>query len=101
MPPHYAIGIDLGTTNCVLAYVDLRTGEARVLPIRQLQSLSTIAESPLLPSCFYFPTEIELAQARFNPFAPESNDDDTCYVIGALARDRMNAVPGRVIHSAK
>ena len=37
----YAIGIDLGTTNCALSYVDLTTGEdasgrQQTMPIAQL-----------------------------------------------------------------
>ena len=98
--PRFAIGIDLGTTNCVLAYVDLRAQNARpeVLPIPQLHSLGTVAKSPLLPSCFYFPTASEQALGPLNPLAAEAEAD---FVVGAFARDQMNALPGRVIHSAK
>ncbi len=57
----YAIGIDLGTTNSVLSYVDLETpdGQAlneQVLPVPQLtapgqvESLEAIAVVPLCPA---------------------------------------------------
>lgn len=100
--PRYAIGIDLGTTNCALAYVDLRTRQARpaVLPVPQLSTLDTVVKSPLLPSCYYFPTAAELAQSHLDPFAA-GDGGMADFVIGAFARDQMNALPGRVIHSAK
>jgi len=100
--PRYAIGIDLGTTNCALAYVDLRSRQARpaVLPVPQLNTLNTLVKSPLLPSCYYFPTGAESAQSHLDPFG--SDDEGTSnFIIGAFARDQMNALPGRVIHSAK
>lgn len=99
----YAIGIDLGTTNCTLAYVDLRPGHGGVetLLIPQLRSLRTIVESPLLPSFFYYPTAAELDQGELDPFSAKTADESAGYVIGAFAREQMTALPGRVIHSAK
>ena len=101
--PRYAIGIDLGTTNCTLAYVDLRHERARIetLSIPQLQSLRTVSESPLLPSFFYYPTEAEIDQGELDPFSARTTDEPVGYVIGAFAREQMTAVPGRVVHSAK
>jgi molecular chaperone DnaK (HSP70) len=101
--PRYAIGIDLGTTNCTLAYVDLRRAQGGVetLAIGQLKSLRTIIESPLLPSFFYYPTEAELEQGELDPFSAQTADEPAGYVIGAFAREQMTALPGRVIHSAK
>ncbi len=101
--PRFAIGIDLGTTNCTLAWVDLQRAHSRVetLPIPQLQSLRTILESPLLPSFFYYPTAAELDQGELDPFSAQTADEALGYVIGAFAREQMTALPGRVIHSAK
>jgi molecular chaperone DnaK (HSP70) len=104
--PRYAIGIDLGTTNCTLAYIDLRVKPRRcmTLAVPQLQSLRTIAESPLLPSFFYYPTDAQIAQGQLNPLAApgaDGGEESTGYVIGAFAREQMTALPGRVIHSAK
>ncbi|HQR53290.1 MAG TPA: Hsp70 family protein [Burkholderiales bacterium] len=101
--PRFAIGIDLGTTNCTLAWVDLRAHGRRVetLPIPQLQSLRTVLESPLLPSFFYYPTAAELEQGELDPFSAQTADEPLGYVIGAFAREQMTALPGRVIHSAK
>ena len=50
----FSIGIDLGTTNCALAFVPL-DGEAKseILAIPQWETLSTITESTVLPSFLY------------------------------------------------
>jgi molecular chaperone DnaK (HSP70) len=103
MAPRYAIGIDLGTTNCVLAYVDLRTEHAgaEVLPIAQRTSLDAVRESLLLPSFFYYATEAETARGPLSPFSSDAGDEPIGYVIGSLAHDQMSSLPGRVIHSAK
>lgn len=101
--PRYAIGIDLGTTNCALAYVDLgapRAG-ATLLALPQLHGFDTLVDSPLLPSFFYYCTEAELDQPQLDPITGQPDGEAAGYVVGALARDRMSATPGRVIHSAK
>ncbi len=101
--PRYAIGIDLGTTNCVLAYVDLRTQPfgAKVLPIAQLHSLDSLVESPLLPSYFYYVTDAESGAGQINPFTGSVDEGSPGYVVGVAARERMSGLPGRVIDSAK
>ena len=69
--PRFAIGIDLGTTNCVLSYVDLRAQNARpeVLPIPQLHSLGTVAKSPLLLPASTFPPHPNWPWARSTRWA--------------------------------
>ncbi len=101
-PPRFAIGIDLGTTNCVLAWADLRVQPPRceVLAVPQVSGLDSVARSPLLPSFCYFATAAEAAAHQFNPFAGESEAHDP-FVVGLFAREQMNNLPGRVIHSAK
>jgi molecular chaperone DnaK (HSP70) len=103
MSPRYAIGIDLGTTNCVLAYVDLRAehADAEVLPIPQRASFDSVRESVLLPSFFYYTTEAEAARGPLNPVSSDAGEERIGYVIGSFAQDQMSSLPGRVIHSAK
>ena len=103
MASRYGIGIDLGTTNCVLAYVDLKTEDAgaAVLPITQRTSFDAIRESPLLPSFFYYATETETARGSLSPFGADARDEPIGYVIGSFAQDQTSRLPGRVIHSAK
>ena len=101
--PRYAIGIDLGTTNCTLAWVDLAAGTApvSVLEIPQLDTPRTIRSSALLPSFFCYATPGEIAGGQLDPITAMPLAEASGYFIGALARERMGGQPGRVIHSAK
>ena len=61
----YVVGIDLGTTNSVVAYVPV-DGEApsiAVLAIPQLTAPGTVEERSLLPSFLYLPAAGELPAA--------------------------------------
>jgi molecular chaperone DnaK (HSP70) len=66
----YLIGIDLGTTNSALAYIDLqhasRGGRIDVhpFPVPQLAAPGEIKERPLLPSFLYSPGAHDLPQVR-------------------------------------
>ena len=66
-PPRYIVGIDLGTTNTVVAYADTKTqlaeGEApaiQELEIEQLVSPGEVTGRPMLPSARYQPAEGQL-----------------------------------------
>ena len=92
----FSIGIDLGTTNCALAFVPLH-GEERseILGIPQWESLSAITESTALPSFLYLPEEAAAAQIRDR----EADNED--WIVGLLARKKAAESPGRIVHSAK
>src|SRR5215469_6081432 len=66
--PRFSIGIDLGTTNCALAFVPLE-GQARteLLAIPQWETLSAIAEYSALPSFLYLPDEAVHVQTAGEP----------------------------------
>src|SRR5438132_1220633 len=54
----YVVGIDLGTTNSALAYVDTGAGDAGTvlhLPVPQLVQAGAVEDRPLLPSFLYLP----------------------------------------------
>ncbi|MCW5889662.1 MAG: Hsp70 family protein [bacterium] len=99
----YVVGIDLGTTNSVLAWVDTRAEDGdvdapavQVLQIPQLVSAGTVAERPQLPSFVYLPAAGEMKpEGLALPWAQATD------VVGELARARGAEVPGRVIASAK
>ena len=102
MASRYIIGIDLGTTNCVLAYLDAGAADykPRVLPLPQWNSPVTTAVSRTLPSFNYLTTPAE----RKSGFDAESAEVPALpghWVPGIFARNRMADTPGRVIHSAK
>jgi molecular chaperone DnaK (HSP70) len=94
--PKFSIGIDLGTSNSVLAYAPLATDEpASVLAVPQLDTPTTEADAPTLPSFLYRPEDSIAAQV---------NDRGTHaggWIVGRLAQRRAGEVPGRVAHSAK
>ena len=54
----YSIGIDLGTTNCALAWTEISgDGTVHLAPIPQLVNANEVAAEPLLPSFLYIPGE--------------------------------------------
>ena len=103
MMSRYVIGIDLGTTNSALAYVEptASTESAVALVERfavpQLVAPGDVSERPLLPSFLYIP-----AAAEFPPGALELPWKSAAdHVTGSLARDHGARVPGRLVGSAK
>ncbi|MBF0498819.1 MAG: Hsp70 family protein [Candidatus Riflebacteria bacterium] len=90
----YLIGIDLGTTQSALAWIDVEEPEAgvRFLKIPQFVSPRETAALPTLPSLLYLPEEnLVLPDTPWN-FGP---------IIGEAARELGASVPSRLIHSAK
>jgi len=62
----YLIGIDLGTTNSVVAYIDTQSAAdagslIQVFPVPQLVRPGEVGTLSALPSFLYFPTEEELS----------------------------------------
>lgn len=96
----YIVGIDLGTSNCAVAYIDPRAGrESPVVdfPITQAQRPSDIRPFPLLPSSIYLPHPNELASAAYAlPWDPTPS-----HIVGEFARWQGARVPSRLIVSAK
>ncbi|MSP17620.1 MAG: Hsp70 family protein [Myxococcales bacterium] len=83
----FVVGIDLGTTNSAVAYVDTTAGEhppIQSLAVPQLVAPGTIEPRPTLPSFLYLP-------------GPELPDG----AVGELARSRGADAPARVVASAK
>ncbi len=98
----YLIGIDLGTTNSVVAYIDTQaTDDAgstiRVFAVPQLVAHLEVRTLPALPSFLYFPTEEELSAGAVSA----TWDEDPPMVTGVLAREQGALVPSRQVSSAK
>ena len=98
MSAQYVLGIDLGTTNSVLAYASLQDEMARVelLAIPQVVDTSTVEGRPSLPSFVYLA----------GPHAPRGNFDlpwakDNDFAVGEFARRQAAEAPERTISAAK
>src|SRR5262245_38164196 len=99
MAPRYIVGIDLGTTNSAVAYVDSAEAQRRIVsfPLPQLVTEGTIAERPTLPSFLYVGGEHDVAPGALAlPW-----DAQRGYAVGEFARIQGARVPGRLVTSAK
>jgi hypothetical protein len=99
----YAIGVDLGTTNCALAWIPLHaaatggTAASQVFPIPQWVDVGEVGTRPLLPSFVYLPGQGEFAESsRRLPWQAADGP-----IVGAAARKLGAKVPGRLVSSAK
>ena len=107
--PRAIVGIDLGTTHTVVAYVRLdvpptsEEAKPRIFPIEQLVAPGEIEARPLLQSLRYHPALGELAEGAMTlPWAiPELAGSSGPYITGELARSLGTRVPGRLVASAK
>jgi molecular chaperone DnaK (HSP70) len=99
-PSRYVVGIDLGTTNSAVAYVDTTDLKWRVqtFAVPQLVAPGMVEARETLPSFHY--------QAAEGEFAPNAlrlswSSEEPNFVTGFFARDHGETVPGRLINSAK
>ena len=102
MSEKYVIGIDLGTTNCAVAYAPAG-GDPRelsaiaLLDITQLVNPGELRDEPLLPSFLYIPGPTDFPSgAGALPWSETPR-----FVIGALAQKRGAEVANRLVASAK
>ena len=98
----YIVGIDLGTTNSAVSYVDLTAGDGKGGPIRlfqvpQMTGPGEVTRLPVLPSFLYIPGEYDIPKDALHAdwCMPEG------YFAGAYARDHGAGVPSRLVSSAK
>lgn len=99
----YLVGIDLGTTNSAIAYIDLknrpRVGHLglKTFAVAQLVAAGQMADRPLLPSFLYLPGQHDLPPGSVAlPWEPNAT-----YAVGEFARNHGAKVPGRLVSSAK
>ncbi|MCB1111201.1 MAG: Hsp70 family protein [Chlamydiales bacterium] len=89
------IGIDLGTTNCTLAYGN--EGKIQQFSIAQIVSGGMQDNQFSLPSFLYFPLQEELQKK----VAAIDWDLERLFCVGKYARDRGAELPDRMVSSAK
>lgn len=95
----FAIGIDLGTTNCALAFASM--GDDRPTPkplaIPQVVAPGEVSPRRLLPSFLFLPHASQFADDALSvPWYPSAKD-----VVGTFAREQGSSTPLRLISSAK
>jgi molecular chaperone DnaK (HSP70) len=99
MTAQFVLGIDLGTTNSVLAYSPLATEQPQIklLEIPQLVAAGTIESRTSLPSFLYLASEHELGKGTLDlPWTRQQK-----FAVGEMARRQSAEVPHRTIGGAK
>ncbi len=101
MASRYVVGIDLGTTNSALAYVDTTADEKEqrpvILPIPQVVQPGVVEDRSLLPSFLYLPRPGEVPAGSLRlPWAAERD-----FAVGEYARKVGTQVETRLVSSAK
>lgn len=97
----YSVGIDLGTTHCVLSYVDLENSDEQVtlavMPIPQLTAPGMIEDNLQLASFTYLAHDAEIGEgATALPWTAKPD-----YLVGEIARNMGSKTPIRLVSSAK
>jgi len=105
VPARFLIGVDLGTTNTAVAYVDTRAADARVrvFEVPQLVAAGELAPRRQLPSFIYLAGQHDLGAAETAlPWrtAAAAAGDELRPIVGELARAQGARNPARMIASA-
>ncbi|MBM3978887.1 MAG: molecular chaperone DnaK [Planctomycetes bacterium] len=100
--PRYLVGIDLGTTNIAVAYVDTASKAAggprlHTFKVPQVVAAGQVQEQDLLPSFLYLPGPHDLSPGAIDLPWKKSPPDTA----GLFARNHGAKVPGRQVSSAK
>lgn len=96
----YIVGIDLGTTNSAIAFIDTKgqPGKVQTLSLPQIVAADTLETLDILPSFHYVPAAEEFGEAALKlPWETAPGEP----IIGTLARDHGRQNPGRLVASAK
>ena len=98
--PRYVVGIDLGTTNSAVCFVDTdaESWKIETFTISQVVAEGQVERLETLPSFYYeaLPAERASGATRL-PWLKEV----PAGAVGVYARDHGRTVPGRMIESAK
>ncbi len=99
-PSRFVVGIDLGTTNSAVCYVDTAESPWRVrtFAVPQVVAPGVVEDRETLPSFHYEPASGEYGGKELT--TPWTSDQPS-HTVGFFARDHGALVPGRLIASAK
>ncbi len=103
----YVVGIDLGTTNCAVSYVDIaalkeqshqnKNRSIKIFKVPQLIGSGEFSPFSVLPSFLYIPGEYDISkESILHPWKREKD-----MFAGLFAREHGSAVPSRLVSSAK
>ena len=94
----FALGIDLGTSNCALSVCDLASDDLRMVDVIQTLAPNKSGERETVPSATYLAHDSEFPAASTTlPWG----DDQATGIIGHFAREHGAQVPDRLVLSAK
>ncbi len=99
----YVVGIDLGTTNSIIAYTKAElskgeTPEIKVLNIPQLVDSGVVEKKEMLPSYIFMPGKHLLSK---DGLSMPWEDEPSAEIIGFFAREKGEEVPQRLVSSSK
>jgi len=99
---HFIIGIDLGTTNSAVSYVDLladakKKYKIKIFKVPQLTGFGEVSRLPVLPSFLYIPGKYDISDEAVSlPWTSNGKN-----FVGVFARDHGAKIPGKLVSSAK
>jgi molecular chaperone DnaK (HSP70) len=102
LPSRYVVGVDLGTTNSAVTYIDTEESpwKIRVLSIPQFVAAGETESLETLPSFYFQPVQTGDAAAKAQLRMPWDKKSPS-FCVGAYARDETARTSGRGIASAK
>ena len=98
----FAVGIDLGTSNTVVAFIEKGSDDIQVFEVYHLVGCGEVGARPPPPPARYPPTSGELNPADLQlPWQHAKPHETPAPIVGQLARTLGAQVPGRLVASAK
>ena len=105
LPSRYVVGIDLGTTNSAVTYIDTQASpwKIRVLDVPQLVAPGEVEARDTLPSFHFQPVTTSAGESQPVNASLQLPWDKkpSKYCVGVYARDETGKTSGRGIASAK
>ena len=103
VPSRYLVGIDLGTTNCAVCYVDTAAAkrEIKILSIPQITAMGVSESRETLPSFHFEPSQGQTDGGSLKLPWDAGNEKAKPYCVGVMARTESAKTNGRTIASAK
>ena len=99
----YIIGIDLGTTNIAVSYIDTEKNQKiKSFPITQLINDNEIVTNKLFPANYYIADSNRINNDALKlPWNNPNNDTNNIETVGLYALKQGVKEPARFVHSAK